>query len=127
VGKLSGSLTDVRAATAPLVVAPFVVGLAAGLAAVCGLSLLAVIGVAAAVAVAGALIAHRTVASVLAGLVLLLAQPYAPGERLRLYVPELGRVTEADVLRIGLVTTTLCTGLGVVVLPNRQLLAGAPS
>jgi Mechanosensitive ion channel len=149
VGKLDGSLTDARRAcsarrdepsapvgptpaatraraTAPIVLAPFAIALAAVGAAACGLSFAAVVAVALSVAVAGAAVAHRTVSSVLAGVVLVLARPYEPGERLRVHLPELGGPTEAEVLRIGLVTTTLCTGAGVLVLPNRRLLAPAP-
>jgi len=86
-----------------------------------------VLGLASFVAVAGALVAHRTVASLLAGAVLLLARPFAAGDRLRLYVPELGAVAEAVLLRTGLVTSTLCTGSGVLVVPNRALLRVPPS
>jgi small-conductance mechanosensitive channel len=113
-------------ATAPLVLAPVLIGGTAGLGVAAGLSTAAVLGLAVAVTLVGALIAHRTVASVLAGAVLLLARPFAPGDRLRVYVPELGGVTEAVLLRIGLVTTTLCTGSGVLVVANNQLLRVPP-
>ena len=113
-------------ATAPLVVAPVFIALTAVLGVTLGLPAAFVLGLTVLVAVTGAVIAHRTVASVLAGAVLLLARPFAPGDRLRGYVPELGGVTEAVLLRIGLVTTTLCTGSGVLVVANHQLLRVPP-
>jgi small-conductance mechanosensitive channel len=90
--------------------------------ALAGLSLPFVVAITLGVVVLGGVVAHRTVASVLSGLMLLLARPYAPGDRLRLHVDELGGPAEVEVLRIGLVTTTLCTGAGVLVLPNVRLL-----
>ena len=114
-------------ATAPLVAAPVMIALTALFGAAIGLPVAFVLGLTVLVAVTGAVIAHRTVASVLAGAVLLLARPFAPGDRLRMYVPELGGVTEAVLLRIGLVTTTLCTSSGVLVVANNQLLRVPPA
>jgi small-conductance mechanosensitive channel len=114
------SATRARA-WAPVLLAPIAITASALAAMVAGLAAPAVVAVALAVAVAGGLVAHRTVSSVLAGLMLLLARPFTPGDRLRVVVAELGAV-EAVVLRIGLVTTTLCTATGVLVLPNDQLL-----
>ena len=114
-------------ATLPLLIAPVAIALTAVLGETVGLSTIPVLGLTVFVAVAGGLVAHRTVASVLAGVVLLLARPFAAGDRLRLYVPELGEVAEAVLLRTGLVTSTLCTGSGVLVVPNRALLRIPPS
>jgi len=103
-------------------VAPAVVAATAVLAVLCGLATGTVLMITAAAALAAGLVAHRTGASLLAGVVLALARPFAPGERLRLDVPELGGVAEAQLLRTGLLTTTLCTGSGVLVVPNAELL-----
>lgn len=90
-----------------------------------GLSMTLVLAITAAVALLGAFVAHRTVDSVLAGLLLLVVRPYAPGERLRLHLPCHGTV-DAELVRIGLANTTLSTGTGLIVVPNSRLLRGAP-
>ncbi len=90
-----------------------------------GLSMTLVLAVTAAVALLGAFVAHRTVGSVLAGLMLLIVRPYAPGERLRLQLACQGTV-DAELVRIGLANTTLSTGTGLIVVPNSRLLRGAP-
>jgi small-conductance mechanosensitive channel len=111
----------------PLLLAPVTIALTAVGATVVGLTPLGVLLVTALVAVAGALVAHRTVTNVLAGGLLVLARPFTPGDRLRLYVPELARIEEAQLMHIGVVTTTLCTGSGVLVVPNAQLLRVPPA
>lgn len=123
-----GRLHSPRArAWLPPLLAPVTVSLSAVAATLAGLSALAVLLVSAAVALVGALLAHRAVGRFFAGLVLLLARPFAPGDRLRLYVPELGRVAETELLRIGLLTATLCTDSGVLVVPTGELLRVPPA
>ena len=89
-----------------------------------GLSLLLVVAVTTAVALAGAIVARRTVTSLVTGVGLLLIRPYAPGERLLLHLPD--AVVEAEVIRIGLVNTTLATPDGLLVVGNTYLLRGMP-
>ncbi|HET6876195.1 MAG TPA: hypothetical protein VFH38_01560 [Jatrophihabitans sp.] len=86
-------------------------------------ALLAVILVTAVCAVVAA---RRTVSSLAAGAGLLLARPYSPGEQVRVYVPCLDGVVEAEVVRVGAANTTLMTSTGLVVLPNNLMLRGAP-
>jgi hypothetical protein len=69
---------------------------------------------------------HEVFGSIGAGLTLLLARPYNPGERVRLYVPELGQEVNAEIVRLGLVSTTLATDTGLLALPNSRLLRVAP-
>jgi small-conductance mechanosensitive channel len=83
--------------------------------------------IAAAVAVVIAVIAHRTVRSVFAGIALLLIRPYAPGERLRLRSPGDQHLMDAEVLHIGLANSTLATGDGTLVVANHLLLGGVPA
>lgn len=89
-----------------------------------GLSALLVIAITLGVAIAGGIVARRTVSSVLTGVGLLLIRPYAPGERLLLHLPD--AVVEAEVMSIGLVNTTLATPDGVLVVGNTYLLRGMP-
>ncbi len=91
-----------------------------------GLSVVEIVAVVAAVAVAAVVVAHRTVGSVLAGVVLLLIRPYAPGERLRLHSPRHGGSVEAVIVRIGLVNTTLATDSGLLIVANNRLLKDVP-
>ena len=112
--------------TFALLCAVVAIGGAAIVSSALGLSMTLVLAITAAVAVFGACVAHRTVGSVLAGLMLLIVRPYAPGERLRLYLPGQGRVVDAELVRVGLANTTLSTGSGLVLVRNSQLLRGAP-
>ncbi len=73
-----------------------------------------------------AIVGHRLVGNVFAGLTLLLARPYNPGEQLRLYVPGLGAVLVAEIVRVGLVRSTLVAPSGLLVVPNSLLLRAAP-
>jgi small-conductance mechanosensitive channel len=73
-----------------------------------------------------AALAHRTVRSLLAGAGLALARPFSAGERVRLYVPELHGVVEAEIVRIGAANTTLATGTGILVVPNARMLRRPP-
>jgi uncharacterized membrane protein len=83
-----------------------------------------VVGIAAAVAAVA--IAHRTLFSLFAGLALAVIRPYAPGETLRLHLPEHGGDVEAVVVRIGPANTTLGAESGLLVVPNHRLLKDPP-
>jgi len=111
----------------PLLLAPVTVSVAAIVATLSGLPAFGVLLVAAAVAVGGGLIAHRAARRLVTGAVLVVARPFAPGDRVRVYVPELGRVLDAELLRIGPLTTTLCTDSGVLVVPTGELLRTPPA
>lgn len=89
-----------------------------------GLSMPLVVAVTLAVALAGAVLARRTVTSLVTGVGLLLIRPYASGERLLLHLPD--AVVEAEVIGIGLVNTTLATPDGLLVVGNTYLLRGMP-
>lgn len=91
-----------------------------------GLSAPVVAVIAVAVGLAAAIAAHRTLGSLAAGAGLLLVRPYHPGERVRLYVPSLHSVAEAEVVRVGPANTTLMTSDGLVVVPNSRMLRGDP-
>lgn len=83
--------------------------------------------VAAVIAVTGvvAVVAARgTLGSLAAGAGLLLARPYEPGEHVRVHVPCLDRVVEAEVVRVGAANTTLMTATGLVLVPNSVILRG---
>ena len=111
----------------PLLLAPVTVSLAAVIATSIGLSAFGVLLVAIVVAVVGGLIAHRAAGRLVTGAVLVVARPFAPGDRVRVYVPELGRTADAELLRIGPLTTTLCTDSGVLVVPTGELLRPPPA
>lgn len=87
-----------------------------------GWSVLEIIGVVALVAIFGAVVAHRTTASLFSGVALRLVQPFLPGECVRLDSTECGRFIDAVVVRIGFVNTTLATDRGVLVVPNIRML-----
>lgn len=89
-----------------------------------GLPALLVIAITLAVAIAGGFVARRTVTSLFVGVGLLLVRPYEPGERLLLHLPD--AVVEAEVVRIGIVNTTLATPDGLLVVGNTYLLRGMP-
>jgi small-conductance mechanosensitive channel len=112
--------------TVPLLSAVVVIGAAALISVLLGLSLLAVLGVTLAVAVGGAAIAHRSLFNVLAGVTLLVVRPFAPGERVRLDGVPSRPELEAEIVRVGLANTTLCTGTGLLVVPNSLMLGGSP-
>ena len=79
-----------------------------------------VIGVVVAVA------ARRTVSSLVAGAGLRLVRPYVPGEHVRVFVPALRSVQDAEIVRVGPANTTLMTRDGLVLVPNALMLRGAP-
>ncbi len=95
-------------------------------ASVLGLSLPVVLAVAVATVLAVALATQRSLRSALAGLTLLVARPYSPGERLRLFWPQECTTVDVELVRVGLVNTTLGTGEGLLVVPNTLLLRHPP-
>jgi hypothetical protein len=111
----------------PALAALFTIALTALGTGLAGMSAQTVLAISAAVAVAGAIVAHRTVGSLFAGVGLLLIRPYIPGERLRLTSPIDCTVVEVEVVRLGLVNTTLATPDGVLVIPNTYLVRGLPA
>jgi small-conductance mechanosensitive channel len=110
----------------PLLALAAVTAAAALVAAVSGLAAPVVVAVTAGAAIAAAHAIRRTINSLLAGTVLTVARPFSPGERVRLYIPELPDVADAVIVRIGPANTTLATPGGLLVLPNSRLLRGFP-
>lgn len=92
---------------APLTVAGVAVG-GAGLAAHwLGLSAIGVLAVILLATILAALAVHRTISSLAVGAGVLLAQPYRPGDQVRVFVPALRRTVDAEVVRVGAANTTL--------------------
>lgn len=87
-----------------------------------GFGLPTVLGAVVAIALIGAIAAYRTTLSLVAGLTLYLVRPYLPGERIRLHAPEHGGTIDAEIVRIGLWNTTLCTTDGLLVVANARML-----
>jgi len=69
--------------------------------------------------------AQQALANVFAGLVLLFARPYTPGEKVRIRSGALGGTLVGTVTSVGLLYTTLSTEEGVLNIPNGALLAAA--
>jgi hypothetical protein len=110
----------------PVLAALFSIALAAVVASLAGLPATLVLAITVAVAVIGAVAARRTVGSLLAGVGMLVIRPYSAGERLLITSPLDGTVLEVEVVRLGLVNTTLATPNGVLVVPNTYLVRGLP-
>jgi small-conductance mechanosensitive channel len=68
--------------------------------------------------------AQQSLSNLFAGLVLLFARPYIPGEKLRILSGALGTL-DGTVTSVGLLYTTLSTQDGVLNIPNGALLAAA--
>jgi small conductance mechanosensitive channel len=119
------SSTPARVA-APLLAAVLVVGATAYGTTVLGFPWTVVAASTATVALAGGCIAHRTAGNVFAGLLLLLVRPYAPGERVRLRLAEPIGVVDGELVRVGLANTTICSGKGLLTVPNSRLLHASP-
>jgi len=92
-----------------------------------GLSVSAVLIVAAAVFSVCTVIAHRTVSSTVSGVALLVVRPYAAGERVLIQSPVDGCLIEAVVVHVGIANTTLAADTGVLVVPNSRLLRNPPA
>jgi len=69
--------------------------------------------------------AQQTLGSFFAGLVLMFARPYVPGQRVVVHSGALGGPFEGTIIDAGLLYTTIVTDEGPVNLPNAGLLASA--
>ncbi len=69
--------------------------------------------------------AQQTLGNFFAGLVLLFARPYVPGQRVRIRTGAMGGPFEGVILAAGLMYTTIDTEEGIVSMPNSGLLAAA--
>jgi hypothetical protein len=110
----------------PMAVGAVVEAVAIAAAALVGLSAVGIVLLAIGIAVVGAVIERQTVASLVAGAGIRVARPYAAGEQVRLFVPSLSSVEDAEVVRVGAANTTLLTSRGLVVVSNSRMLRGSP-
>jgi small conductance mechanosensitive channel len=69
--------------------------------------------------------AQQTLGNFFAGLVLLFARPFVPGQRVRIRTGAMGGPFDGVILGSGLIYTTIDTDEGVVSMPNSGLLAAA--
>lgn len=69
--------------------------------------------------------AQQTLGNFFAGMVLLFARPYVPGQRVKIRTGAMGGPFEGVILAAGLIYTTIDTDEGVVSMPNSGLLAAA--
>jgi small conductance mechanosensitive channel len=69
--------------------------------------------------------AQQTLGNFFAGLVLLFARPYVPGQRVKVRTGAMGGPFEGVILSAGLIYTTIDTDEGLVSMPNSGLLASA--
>jgi len=69
--------------------------------------------------------AQQTLGNFFAGLVLLFARPFVPGQRVKVRTGALGGPFEGVILGSGLIYTTIETEEGVVAMPNAGVLASA--
>ena len=69
--------------------------------------------------------AQQVLGNLFAGLVLLFARPYAPGQRIRVYSGALGGPHEGLVTSVGLLYTTVQSTDGDINIPNSGMLASA--
>jgi small conductance mechanosensitive channel len=69
--------------------------------------------------------AQQTLGNFFAGLVLLFARPYVPGQRVKVRTGAMGGPFEGVILSAGLIYTSIDTEEGVVSMPNAGLLAAA--
>ena len=69
--------------------------------------------------------AQQTLGNVFAGLVLLFARPYVPGQRVKIRSGSMGGPFDGVILNAGLMYTTIDTEEGPVSMPNSGLLAAA--
>lgn len=118
--------TPVRIAV-PIVATAGAVAFAVLVAVLAGLSRTGVLVVAGTVLGAATLCAHCTVASMFAGVTLLVIRPYACGERVRIHSPVDGSLMDVVIVHIGLANTTLASDSGVLVVPNNRLLRNPPA
>lgn len=69
--------------------------------------------------------AQQTLGNFFAGLVLLFARPYVPGQRVRIHSGAMGGPFEGLIVGAGLMYTTIDTEAGLVSMPNAGLLGAA--
>ncbi|HTZ44216.1 MAG TPA: mechanosensitive ion channel family protein [Jatrophihabitans sp.] len=69
--------------------------------------------------------AQQTLGNFFAGLVLLFARPFVPGQRVRVNTGSMGGPFEGVILGSGLVYTTIQTDTGVISMPNAGVLGAA--
>ncbi len=69
--------------------------------------------------------AQQTLGNFFAGLVLLFARPYVPGQRVKIRSGSMGGPFDGVILGAGLMYTSIETAEGVVAMPNSGLLAAA--
>ena len=69
--------------------------------------------------------AQQTLGNFFAGMVLLFARPYVPGQRVKVRTGAMGGPFEGVILSAGLIYTTIDTDEGVISMPNSGLLAAA--
>jgi small-conductance mechanosensitive channel len=69
------------------------------------------------------LAAQQTLGNLFAGLVLITAQPFRVGERVRLQGGAIGGIHEGVVSSLGLMYTTLARGADRIMIPNMQVIA----
>ncbi|HEX2902197.1 MAG TPA: mechanosensitive ion channel family protein [Jatrophihabitans sp.] len=69
--------------------------------------------------------AQQTLGNFFAGLVLLFARPFVPGQRVRVNTGAMGGPFEGTILNTGLIYTNIDTATGVVAMPNAGVLGAA--
>ncbi|HJQ03138.1 MAG TPA: mechanosensitive ion channel family protein [Jatrophihabitans sp.] len=69
--------------------------------------------------------AQQTLGNFFAGMVLLFARPYVPGQRVKVRTGSMGGPFEGVIISAGLIYTTIDTEDGVISMPNAGLLAAA--
>ncbi len=89
-----------------------------------GLPFPAIVGVVVVLVAVSGFACRRTVGSLVAGAGLRVAQPFEPGEQIRVYIPSLDSVQDAEIVRVGPANTTLATAGGIVLVPNADMLRG---
>ena len=119
------SATPARFAV-PAVVAVSVVALVAALLHLFGASTSTVGWAALVTVLLACFVCRRTITSLIAGATLLFVRPYLPGERVRLYSTEVGANVVGEIVRVGLINTTLAMPSGPLVVANTRLLRAAP-
>lgn len=113
--------------TAPIIATAVAVTLSVMVSLLLGLTLAEILVAAGAVLGAATGFAHRTVASIFAGVTLLVVRPYAAGERVRIQSPIDGCLIDVVIVRIGLANTTLAADTGLLVVPNHRMLRNPPT
>ena len=90
-----------------------------------GLALLPTLLITVAVGLLAALAVHRTLGALAAGFTLLLYRPYAAGEQILIELPELGGLTEAEVVHVGAANTALRVDDRLVVVANSRFFSAS--